>query len=152
MNSPWQQQYKGRNWTADKRPKSKKKPSFFLFRVFSIAPWRLSWLHALLRSFIGLYFHYTRSHILFYGQAARHTHKKRGKLTCYNGLWWPFDPIESISCDAETTTRFSNKESIGREFFRHCDGGSSERGVRFFSRLKAFHSRCPSPIHSSHIP
>ena len=89
MNSPWQQQYKGRNWTADKRPKSKKKPSFFLFRVFSIAPWRLSWLHALLRSFIGLYFHYTRSHILFYGQAARHTHKKGGNwlaIMAFGGL------------------------------------------------------------------
>lgn len=152
MNSPWQQQYKGRNWTADKRPKSKKKPSFFFY--FASSPSLLDgsrdcmpYLEASLASTST-----TQDPTSFSTVKQRDTRTKKGELTCYNGLWWPFDPIESISCDAETTTRFSNKESIGREFFRHCDGRSSERGVRFFSRLKAFHSRCPSPIHSSHIP
>ena len=126
MNSPWQQQYKGRNWTADKRPKSKKKPSFF---YFASSPSLLDgsrdcmpYLEASLASTSTT----QESHILFYGQAARHTHKKGGKLTCYNGLWWPFDPIESISCDAETTTRFSNKESIGREFEQKLTAAEKE--------------------------
>ena len=71
------------------KAKEQEEAFFFLFRVFSIAPWRLSWLHALLRSFIGLYFYYTRSHILFYGQAARHTHKKGGNwlaIMAFGGL------------------------------------------------------------------
>ena len=56
----------------------------------------------------------------------RDTRTKKGELTCYNGLWWPFDPIESISCDAETTTRFSNKESIGREFEQKLTAAEKE--------------------------